>query len=311
MSRTLTFTGNTSVLTSHFTDPIHLGDGGWVCGLISFEGYNTITNIDETNNRLYLLGKDITFSLEGLSNTSTLINRIKSLLPNGFTLNVTFNKGFVIIQSNKTFFNDIEDTLLTDFGFNKGRVLEANVEHRADNPFKHRIGKRKLIWGETIELAPGSYQLSDISREFKKHNVDLSERLVLRACTIKSPDRINFVSKNNIGGILGFERKILPANLIHKSKYDINIFKENDIYIRCSIVSGAFVNGCSTHVLHHFSCKVPPGNKISEVPKNVIYLNLLTPTLKTVTIRLTDQDGKLLNFSGETITVRIHIKRDD
>lgn len=53
MSLTLTLTGKTSILIVNYFPAIDLNDGNYEIGLCLFETYNTIPNIDSTNNKFY------------------------------------------------------------------------------------------------------------------------------------------------------------------------------------------------------------------------------------------------------------------
>jgi hypothetical protein len=53
---------------------------------------------------------------------------------------------------------------------------------------------------------------------------------------------------------------------------------------------------------------VLPGEKIIERPKNLIYLPLIVPTIYNIGIELIDNNGKLLNLRGETVTIRLHLR---
>lgn len=55
----------------------------------------------------------------------------------------------------------------------------------------------------------------------------------------------------------------------------------------------------------------PQGYKIVEVPANVIYLPVNAKRLSSITLKITDQEGNLVNFRGETITIRLHLKPRD
>ena len=54
---------------------------------------------------------------------------------------------------------------------------------------------------------------------------------------------------------------------------------------------------------------VEPGYKINEVPSDVIYLPINTRIINNISVNIIDQDGKLINFRGETITIRLHLKK--
>src|SRR6266566_7084855 len=60
MSITLTLSGKKSVLHSYYYPPIDLGNDRWELGLVNFQTFNSIPNIDESNNTLhYGKGKSV------------------------------------------------------------------------------------------------------------------------------------------------------------------------------------------------------------------------------------------------------------
>ena len=88
----------------------------------------------------------------------------------------------------------------------------------------------------------------------------------------------------------------------------MKILKVNSLRIECNITTGAYINNQSVHTIHQFFPAVPPGYKIIEVPKQVIYLPVSIKCIDYIQLRIVDQEGDLVNFRGETITVRLHIK---
>lgn len=84
--------------------------------------------------------------------------------------------------------------------------------------------------------------------------------------------------------------------------------KVNAIKILCNIVTGTYDNGQLSHIIHEFFPTVPAGFKIVESPQSVIYLPINTKLINNITFKIVDQDGDLLNFRGETITIRTHLK---
>lgn len=165
-----------------------------------------------------------------------------------------------------------------------------------------------------ISVPTGSYEIEDINKFIKKSlSNDVEFSLEVNKNTLKSEikcnKQINFDHPNSIGSLLGFSRRILEPNVLHESDKPINILKVNAVRIECNITAGAYINNKPVHTIHEFFPTVSPGYKIVEVPKNVIYLPVTVKSIHVLSIRIVDQDGNLVNFRGETITIRLHLKK--
>lgn len=224
MSLTLTLTGNSSILTAQYFPSLDLKTD-YVCGLIDFQTYNSIPNVDSKNNLFHI--------------------------------------------------------------------------------------------GDTIVKIPeGSYEINDISESVKRQlkKIHNNAVVIIKAnnntlkSEVRSTEKMFFNKKDSIGSLLGFSKRVLEPNISYESDLPVNIIRVNVIRIECNIVSGSYINNTQVHTLHEFSPKVGPGYKIIEVPKNVIYLPVNAQRIESLTLRLIDQNGDLINFRGETVTIRLHLK---
>lgn len=223
MAMTLTLSGRTSQLSAEYFPPLDL-DKVYVCGMIDFQTYNSIPNVDERNN-VFHIGEHAIEIPEGSYEIENIADYITDKL---LSLNSTIS---CTIEAN---FN----TMLT---------------------------------------------------------------------TIKSSEQIFFNKERTIGKLLGFSNTVLSASELHTSDLPVDINKVNVIRIECNIITGSYLNNTPVHTIHEFSPETGSGYKIIEVPKNVIYLPVNVKRISSLTLKLVDQDGDLINFRGERITVRLHL----
>lgn len=89
-SITLTLTGNSSQSRAEYFPPIDLSDNGsgggeYVCGLVDFQTFNTIPNVDETNNMFYFGSENqsdiIAKNTTEIKEYSTKTNEISKKVP--------------------------------------------------------------------------------------------------------------------------------------------------------------------------------------------------------------------------------------
>lgn len=180
-------------------------------------------------------------------------------------------------------------------------------------------GKNKLYIGfQTITIPEGTYDIEDLSilikDELKKVFKDSSVKFSLKPnpntlkCNIFCSKPIDFTRNDSIGKMLGFKERLLLANETHVSDEVVNISKVNAICIDCNICVGSYNNGKPVHIIHQFFPTVPPGYKIVESPLPILYFPVSVKTINNITVKVVDQDGDLINFRNETITVRLHLK---
>lgn len=172
------------------------------------------------------------------------------------------------------------------------------------------------LGNKVIEIPTGSYEINDIAeyinnilaKLYKNVQIVLLANNITLKSSISSSDVIYFNRDRSIGGLLGFSKRELPANVIHTSDLIVNIVKVITIRVECNIISGSYSNSTRSHILHEFSPTVAPGYKMVEVPRNLIYLPVNVKTISSLTVKIIDQDGDLINFRGETISIRVHLR---
>lgn len=230
-SITLTLSGKSSSLHAEYFPPIDLGDvnkQSYECGLINLETWNTIPNIDNSNNEFYYRSDE---------------NIIKSIVvPHGAY--------------------EIDDL---------GEYLKDKLQHE----------------GVVLQMIA---------------NKNTSK------CEIQCSKNIIFDRPNSLGPLLGYDYTELVKDKWHSSISLPTILKVNVIRVECDIVKGAYFNNESVHTIHEFSPNVPPGYKIVEVPRHLIYFPITVQSIHEINISLRDQENELINFRNEVISVRIHIR---
>ena len=230
MSLTFTFTGKSSILTSNFFPSIELKENtAYEIGLLSFETYNSIPNVDSRNNK---------------------------------------------------------------FHFDKGKVLE---------------------------IPSGTYEIQDIAKYIQDHiawlnTVEKEYFLTIETnnntmrTTLKATFEVDFSQPESIGSLLGFKKERLEAKKKHMSDNVVDVFTVNTLRIECSIASGSFLNGRPVHTVHEFFPNAPAGYKIVETPSPVIYIPATVSTVDRITVSVVDQAGRLVDFRGEELTIRLHLR---
>lgn len=185
-------------------------------------------------------------------------------------------------------------------------------------PNVHEKNNRFYYNDEVVIIPEGSYEIDDIYKYINNtisKNKSLKYFLTINAnnntlkCEIISSLVINFEKENNIGSLLGFKKKILQPNTNHISDLPIDILGVSSIQIDCNIIRNSYRNNQLIHIIHQFFPVVPPGYKIVEIPSNVIYLPVNVHTINNITLKLIDQNDKLINFRGENITIRLELKK--
>lgn len=181
-----------------------------------------------------------------------------------------------------------------------------NIENNLNDTFYYA--------DKSIKIDEGSYEIEDLEK-YIIERIDSGVGFSLKPnnntlkAEIKCSAAIDFTKSNSIGALLGFNKRILEPNTKHSSDKPVNIIKVNTVVVECNLVRGAYDNGRERHVLHEFYPMVEPGYKIVELPNPIIYLPLTVQRIDNITVSLKDQDGNLINFRGEKISLRINVRK--
>ena len=81
----------------------------------------------------------------------------------------------------------------------------------------------------------------------------------------------------------------------------------NSVLVHCNIIHSSYVRGAP--VVYNFFPNAAPGQKILEAPSNLIFLLVTVDVISTLSVWLTDQDGKVLDLRGEESTIRFHLRK--
>lgn len=193
-------------------------------------------------------------------------------------------------------------------------LVNLSTFNSIPNIERDRNDKLHLENHDPIVLPEGSYELEKIKEEIERNlplgvTFELIGNHVTLKTEIKSNVVVDFTRKDSIGSLLGFSEKKLQAGFYNESDRPVNISSVETIRVECNIVRGSFDNGKESHIVHEFFPTVAPGYKIVETPSTVIYLPVNVRKVTNITVQLRDQKGSLINLRGETLSVRLHLKR--
>src|SRR3977135_3773241 len=120
---------------------------------------------------------------------------------------------------------------------------------------------------------------------------------------------VNFTIANSIRSILGFNSEVINA-ASNTSENIIKIQNFTIICVNCDLVSNTYLNSTSSQILRVISnTLVPVGYKIIVEPTNQIFLPIKHLSgFSDFRVWITDENGNLINFNGETITITLLLR---
>lgn len=221
------------------------------------------------------------------------------------TLSITGNSSLLsTIYTPPLDFNDNYECALLHFStFNSIPNITEN-----NNKFYYDDNK-------VVEIPEGAYELQDICDFLQSKVKNCIFKLYCNNNTLKTSifcsKDIHFEKPNSIGALLGFGMVDLKSNILHESPLPVNILSTTVVRVECDIISGSYINGKRSHIIHEFAPNVPPGYRIIEIPKNTIYFPVNRKTVNSISIRILDINNNLVNFRGEEIQLYLHLRKYD
>lgn len=190
-----------------------------------------------------------------------------------------------------------------------------NIIEGKNNEFKYKLKDEE----KSITLPTSMYEVEDIlnylKTELKTAHISLTYNINEASSTVQISFDIEIIwTGGTVLNVIGFTNdnnsRVFKKGWLYRSDHITKITDIDVIRIECDIISGSYINGKHCHTIHQFSnCKVPPGYKFIEVPRHIIYLPIKENRLRSIQISIVDQHDNLVDFRGEQISCRIHIKK--
>ena len=150
-------------------------------------------------------------------------------------------------------------------------------------------------------LASGATDPITISANITTNRVDI---------TIASNYSIDFSQPNTWKDMFGFDPVAIKVNGVTSGVRSARLVAFNAIVINTDLTKNDYLNGKPSTALHSYSAfKVPIGYKMFEKPNPPIYLPLARKVIDKIRVWITDENGNILDFDGEIITIKIHIRQ--
>ena len=187
----------------------------------------------------------------------------------------------------------------------------------------------------TYELTPGIYTIQDNSdaiHTFSGHSeiiqiedddISMETKIILK---FKNDEKMKF----GLGTLRFDERSFFhtllgygpywdykPTNSNHDAipgvytsdKLLLNLNTINKIRLKCDCIDGSIQEGVRQSILFSFVLDKPAGFKVFCQPETIHYKKINKPVLNTITFYLEDDNNKIVDFNGETLTFTIQMIR--
>ena len=311
-----------------FRPPIQV-KGDWMIGLTDLEVYNSIFNITEENNKFELykfpdeksggvtyekirdeIEKDL--GIEDITAADLQDEIIAPIIIEEYEKQVTKRMNdeqcmSILAIYTSSVFQDFESFLRSQID-----LIEDDIKLVLDEYNSSFI---------TYELDPGIYTFKDISEALfnilqskypssgseiliRLEDISKKTKLVVKSGIIA----IRFDEKSFFSTILGFTS---GWDYKHYNKYTsqkvVNLGSTNKIHLNCDCIDGSVVNAFRHPILFSFVLDKKPGYKVFSEPEAIHYKKINESVLNTITVYLEDDNNKVVDFIGETMTFTLQM----
>ena len=314
--------------TFHFKPSIQI-KGDWMIGLTDLEVYNSFFNITEENNKFELY-KFPDKKAGGVTYEKVRVEIEKALDIEDITAEDLQDDiiGPIIIEEYE---EQVTKRMNDEQYMNILAIYTSSVFQDFESFLRTQIDlvedDIKLVLDEynssfiTCELDPGIYTFKDISEALfsilqsdcpgdcnaiviEYDDINMKTKLDIKAGIIA----IRFDEKSFFSTILGFTS---GWDYKHYNKYTsqkvVNLGSTNKIHLNCDCIDGSVVNGIRHSILFSFVLDKKPGYKIFSEPETIHYTKINKSVLNTITFYLEDDNNKVVDFNGETLTFTLQM----
>ena len=119
---------------------------------------------------------------------------------------------------------------------------------------------------------------------------------------------VRFDEKSFFSTILGFTA---GWDYKHYNQYlsqnIVNLSNTNKIHLKSDAIDGSVVDGVRQPILYSFVLDKPSGYKVFCEPETIHYKKTNKSVLNTLTFYLEDDNNKVVDFNGETLTFTLQM----
>lgn len=121
----------------------------------------------------------------------------------------------------------------------------------------------------------------------------------------------NFLPEITLDAQYNYSCALLDLTIKSNTGSD-KIAKLGVLRVNCDLISGSYINGVQSHVIHQFTASAShaSGKYFVEIPKNLNYLPVKNKIVQSIQISICNSEGKLLKINDCEVTCQLNIKRD-